>query len=145
LSLNGNVDHNASVSNDGTSTVTVSGLASDVNTVLASLSYAANSEFEGSDTLNGHNSADGSSMLTDHSWFSTHVNDNSKWCVIDVTSLAAGSGLAAAVASHSPSLPDSAAGTVKPDTNGTSPDANATNVNTVLASLSYGSDTLHVT
>ena len=31
--------------------MTVSGLPSDVNTVLASLSYAANNEFEGSDTL----------------------------------------------------------------------------------------------
>src|SRR5262249_17941416 len=49
-----------------------------------------------------------------------------------VTSLAAGSGLAAAVASHSPSLPDSAAGTV-PDTNGTSPDASATHDSLIAA------------
>src|SRR5205807_1172937 len=39
------------VTTNDSGTVTVSGAYADVNTVLASLSYSANSEFEGSDTL----------------------------------------------------------------------------------------------
>src|SRR5438445_426689 len=39
------------VSANDSGTVTVSGAYADVNTVLASLSYSANSEFEGADTL----------------------------------------------------------------------------------------------
>src|SRR6202040_4050913 len=52
LSVDGSLDLNATVGTNGTNTVTVSGLASDVNTVLASLSYTASTEFEGADTLN---------------------------------------------------------------------------------------------
>ncbi len=51
LSLDGTVDSGATVGANGTGTVTVSGLAIDVNIVLATLSYTAGSEFEGSDTL----------------------------------------------------------------------------------------------
>src|SRR5207245_2475865 len=39
------------VGNNGSGTITVSGLASHVNAVLATLSYAPTGEYEGSDTL----------------------------------------------------------------------------------------------
>src|SRR6202040_1372842 len=65
LSVDGSLDLNATVGTNGTNTVTVSGLASDVNTVLASLSYTASTEFEGADTLNvTATSKDGSAAVS---------------------------------------------------------------------------------
>ena len=51
LSLDGTADLAASVGANGTGTVTVTGVASDVNTVLGTLKYTPTGEYEGSDTL----------------------------------------------------------------------------------------------
>ena len=49
LSLDGSVDASATVLTNGTNTVTVTGLASDVNTVLGTLKYSPTHEYDGSD------------------------------------------------------------------------------------------------
>src|SRR5260370_294251 len=51
MSVDGSLDLAATDGANGTNTVTVSGLAIDVNKVLASLSYTPTSEYEGADTL----------------------------------------------------------------------------------------------
>ena len=50
--LHVNSPDGVTVANDGTTSVTVSGSAASVNTVLASLTYTATTEYEGTDTLN---------------------------------------------------------------------------------------------
>ena len=65
------------VSNNGTASVTVSGSAANVNTVLAGLTYTPTTEYEGSDTLNVTvTSIDGSNTSATHGTASTNITVN---------------------------------------------------------------------